>query len=77
MTGIDAIASAEKAQEEVSDDSVDAIDAIIEHPYTSLDELKAGISYLVDHHRKTGDGDIDAWLTRLVCRLAGKEENRS
>src|SRR5690606_19663581 len=69
------VAKAEAALVQASDATADAIDAIIEHPYSSLAELGEAIRYLVEHHRKTGDGDPEAWFERLAYAVAGIDED--
>lgn len=54
-----------------SDATAETMYAIIEHPYSSLDELKRGMGYIVEHHRTTGDGDLEAWLADLADALTG------
>lgn len=62
---------AEEAQAKASDATFDALWNIIEHPYTSIDELKRGMAYLAEHHRSTGDGDPDEWFQGFVEHLTG------
>lgn len=67
-------AAAEEVQVKASDATADAMDAIIEHPYSSLEELRRGMSYVVKHHSSTGDGNLEDWLTDLACNVAGIED---
>lgn len=69
--GTEVLAAAEAAQDKASDATSDALWAIIEHPYSSLDELKRGMAYLVEHHRTTGDGNLGEWLLGIACSLGG------
>ncbi|KQZ20305.1 hypothetical protein ASD50_21680 [Mesorhizobium sp. Root552] len=64
-------AAAEEAQGEASDATAAAIGQIIEHPYSSIEELKRGVAYLLEHHRATGDGDPAAWFTSFAVHLVG------
>lgn len=73
--GSKAKAEAEAAKAAASDATADAIDAIIQYPYSSLAELGEGIRYLVGHYQTTGDGDPQAWLERLAYAVAGLDEN--
>lgn len=68
--GTEAEGAAEKAQEKASDDTASAIDAIVEYPDMSPDDLREAIRYLSKHHRATGDGDAAAWIFQLACRWA-------
>lgn len=76
-SGKDAKATAEAAQAITSEATFDAIWAIIEHPYSSLDGLKRGMAYLVEHHRSTGDGNLGQWLLGLACHMAGVSEEEA
>src|SRR5690606_34647857 len=64
-------AAADEAQSKASDATSEAIWNIVEHPYSSFDELKRGMGYLVQHHRTTGDGNPGEWFEGLVDHLVG------
>jgi hypothetical protein len=68
-------AAAEEAQGEASDATAAAIGQIIEHPYSSIEELQHGVAYLLEHHRTTGDGDPAAWFTSFAEHLVGGRTN--
>ena len=75
--GTDAEAAAEEAQAKASDAASDAIWAIIGHPYSSLDDLKQGMAYIVEHHRSTGDGNLGEWLLGIACSLGGVSQEEA
>lgn len=63
--------AAEEAQLKASDDTYEALWNVIEHPYSSFEELKRGMVYLAEHHRSTGDGDPAEWFKGFVEHLKG------
>jgi hypothetical protein len=69
--GTDGETAADEAKNKASDATAEAIYAIIEHSYSSLDELKLGMAYIVEHHRTTGDGNLEAWLEDFADALTG------
>ncbi len=69
--GTDKEAAAEEAQAKASDATAEAVRNIIEHPYSSIEELRRGVSYLAGHHRSTGDGDPGEWFKCLAHNLIG------
>lgn len=75
--GADDEAAAEAAQSKASDATFAAVWNIIEHPYTSLSELKRGMHYLVEHHRSTGDGHLGEWMQGFACHLADVSEEEA
>lgn len=71
--GTAAEAPAEEAQGRASDATAAAIWQIIEHPYSSIEELKHGMAYVASHHRTTGDGDPDHWLCGFAKHLIAEK----
>lgn len=75
--GAKALHATEQAQSKASDATFEALWNIIEHPYTSLPELKRGVAYLAEHHTTTGDGDPGEWFVEIAARIAALPEGGS